>query len=286
MHIARFTRPLAVAGISAIAILTAAAGATPSASASTTLYTAPPVIGTSPASCLTTYCFLDDGNWAGYQNTTISTTSVTFLHVQASFSVPSVNCTKTATGYASQAAALGGKNNTSGLEAAGVTSQCVSGTASYEAWWETYPDPQTAEFSVNPGDAIAATVTYDNTAGTHDGQYELTLTDQTSGQSFSVWESCAATTCLNTAAEVGSAAPSDASSGTNGSILALADYGAANFVGASVTESSGTVVGLTSSTSTLANQLSQVSATTNDFLASPGTIYGGEAFSDTWKNAS
>jgi hypothetical protein len=121
MHIARFTRPLAVAGISAIAILTAATGATPAAGASTTLYTAPPVIGTSPGSCLTTYCFVDDGNWAGYQNTTLSTTSVTFVHVQASFSVPSVNCTKTATGYASQAAALGGKNNTSGLDAVPLT---------------------------------------------------------------------------------------------------------------------------------------------------------------------
>ena len=65
-------------------------------------------------------------------------------------------------------------------------------------------------------------MTYDNTTGTHDGQYELTLTDQTSGQSFSVWESCAATTCLNTAAEAGSG---------------------------------------------------------------PGTLYAGEAFSDTWKNA-
>lgn len=281
-------RPLAVAGLSAITILApAAANAAPPATAPSALYTAPFVMGVSPGSCLETYCFLDGGNWAGYGISSSSTSSTTFIHVQANFSVSSVNCTKTATGYAGQAAGLGGGvNNTSGLESDGVTAKCVSGAASYKAWWETYPDPQTDVFSVHPGDAIAADVAYDNSAGTHEGQYEFTLTDQTTGKSFSRWKSCAATTCLNTSAEVVSLAPSESSNGAGSSILPLADYGAANFVGANVTEQSGSTVGFLISSSTIADQFTQVSTSTADILATTSTLYGGEAFSTTWDDAS
>jgi hypothetical protein len=285
MHLARLLRPLAVAGLSAITMLApAAANATPQATAGSALYTAPFVQGVSPASSQQSYFFLDGGNWAGYE---INSSSTTFINVQANFSVPSVNCTKTATGYASQAAGLGGGiNNSSGLESDGVTAACVSGAASYKAWWETYPDPQTDTFSVHPGDAITADVAYDGTAGTHEGQYHFTLTDQTTGKSFSKWKSCAATTCLNTSAEVVSVAPSDSSNGAGSSILPLADYGAANFVGASVTEQNGQTAGFLISSSAIANQITQVSATTNDILATPSTLYGGEAFSNTWDAAS
>jgi hypothetical protein len=285
MHLARLLRPLAVAGLSAVTILApATANAAPQATAPPALYTAPFVLGVSPADCQPTYCFLDGGNWAGYG---INSSSTTFIHVQANFSVPSVNCTKTATGYAGQAAGLGGGiNSTSGLESDGVTAACVGGAASYKAWWETYPDPQTDTFSVHPGDAITANVAYDGTAGTHEGQYHFTLTDQTTGKSFSKWKSCAATTCLNTSAEVVSVAPSDSSNGAGSSILPLADYGAANFVGASVTEQNGQTAGFLISSSAIANQITQVSATTNDILATPSTLYGGEAFSNTWDAAS
>jgi hypothetical protein len=284
MHLARLLRPLAVAGLSAITVLApAAANAAPQATAPSALYTAPPVVGVSPPICEATYCFLDTGNWAGYE---VSSTSTTFINVQANFSVPSVNCTKTATGYAGQATGLGGINNSSGLESDGVTVQCVSGAASYKAWWETYPDPQTDVFAVHPGDAITAEVSFDNTAGTHEGQYQFILTDQTTGKSFSLWKSCAATTCLNTSAEVGSLAPSHSSNGAGSSILPLADYGAANFVGATATEQSGQTTGFLISSSVFADQLSQVSATTYHTLAEPSPLYGGEAFSNTWVAAS
>jgi hypothetical protein len=294
MHIARPLRALAVAGISAVTILAGTAAiAGPAASSPSALYTAPPVQGVSPAACEgvsgSAMCFLDSGNWAGY-SATADPPSTSFINAQVSYSVPSVNCKATATGYVSTWAGIGGfshgAGNGTGLEADGVTAHCAGGTPSYRAWWETYPKPQTDVFSVNPGDAISSDVSYDNSQGVHHGQYHLSLTDQTTGRRFSLWRSCAAPKCLNTSAEVISSAPSDAHNGLASSILPLADYGAANFEGARITNQRGQAGGFTSTAWPVFFQVSQQGLSSGRNLATPGPLYGGQAFANTWQHAS
>ena len=289
MHIARPLRLLAVAGISAITILAGTAAiAGPAASSPSALYTAPPVQGISPAACTgvsgSAMCFLDTGNWAGY-SAIADGSSTSFINAQVSFSVPSVNCTATATGYVSHWAGLGGfshgAGNGTGLEADGVTAHCAGGAPSYHAWWETYPKPQANVFRVNPGDAISSDVSYDNSSGVHKGQYHLTLTDQTTGRGFSLWRSCAASKCLNTSAEVISSAPSDASNGLASSILPLADYGAANFEGARITNQRGHAGGFISRAWPIFFQVTQQKLSSGVTLATPGPLYGGQAFANT-----
>jgi hypothetical protein len=288
MNHARLLRPLAAAVIT----LAIGAAAAPAEAASPALYTAPPVPGPSPGGCGSlsgsTECFLDDGNWAGYLAVG-SWSGASFINVQASFSVPSLNCATTAAGYAGQGVGLGGygfgASNGTGVESAGVTAQCVSGSPSYQARWETYPQPETDAFTVNPGDAIAAQVSFDITADAHQNQYHFTLTDTTTGQGFSVWQPCAASACLNSSAEVMSSASSGANDGKGASILPLADYGAGNFEGASLTDHSNQSGGFISSAWPTIYELTQISAG-GTMLATSGSLYGGQAFSDAWKAAS
>lgn len=139
---------------------------------------------------------------------------------------------------------------------------------------------------MNPGDAISTDVSYDISSDAHQGQYHFTLTDTTTGQSFSLWEPCAASTCLNSSAEVMSSAPSQASDGKASSVLPLADYGAANFEGASMTDHSRQSGGFISSAWPTFYQTVQASVSSGAVLATPGSLYGGQAFSNAWRHAS
>lgn len=120
----------------------------------------------------------------------------------------------------------------------------------------------------------------------HKGQYHVTLTDRTTGRRFSLWRSCAAPRCLNTSAEVISSAPSDANIGLAGSILPLADYGAANFVGATITNQRGQAGGFISRAWPVFWQVNQEGLSSGHTLATPGPAYGGQAFANTWQRAS
>src|SRR5581483_8004458 len=121
MNHARLLRPLPAAAITLAAITLAGGGAaaavSPAQAASPALYTAPPVPGPSPGGCTgvsgSSECFLDDGNWAGYLAVG-SWSGASFINVQASFSVPSLNCAKTAAGYAGQGVGLGGYGSGAG----------------------------------------------------------------------------------------------------------------------------------------------------------------------------
>jgi hypothetical protein len=279
MHIARFTRPLAVAGISAVTILACvAASGTPRATAasSSALYTTPLIVSTTGS----TNSLLYGPDWAGYVATG-STSSASFVTARTTFTVPSVNCTKTPNGYVSQWAGLDGlgynDGSSSSVEAAGVTAECVSGVASYNAWWETYPDPQTSVFSVNAGDTLAVFVRYNTTTSGGADKYNFTIDDQTTGQSVDLLESCAATACLNSSAEVVTSIPSDAVGVNQSNIQALADYATANFEQIGVTNSADQTGGF-SSTAWVDHEALLVNPSTLASLAGTGTLYGGEAF--------
>jgi len=181
-------------------------------------------------------------NWAGYVGVR---SGITFRFVSAHFYVPYLDCTgvtKSNPTYSSHWVGLDGflaGSNT--VEQTGVLAACYPDqnnvvTPTYDAWYEKYPNPPVySAITVRPGDAITASVYFSSSKKT----FTFTLADGTSGKHFTVVGKCpVSATCARSSAEVISEAPSN---GTN--VLPLADYQAASFVGASLTDSTGTKKG-------------------------------------------
>jgi hypothetical protein len=229
-------------------------------------------------------------NWSGYVATG-TWSGAQFRYVQATFTVPSLNCAA-APGTSAAPATVGdwvgidgvGYNfsPSSTVEQDGIVGQCVSGVAQYAAWWENYPNaPTYPTLAISPGDAVEADVYYNAARTAAQGQYNFTLTDVTTGQSFNTpWEKCGASSCANSSAEVITEAPT----GTSG-ILPLADYGISNFENIAMTDKAGQRAGITSSNWKSTDVVMQNSAQTAD-LSTAGPLFGGEAFSTFWKAAS
>src|SRR5215470_1125656 len=155
------------------------------------------------------------GNWAGYLALPGGSTT-SFKQVVADYTVPSANCNGGGVGtgdaFAYHWIGLDGWGNGT-VEQDGVADFCEGGSASYYAWWEMFPNGINLVFQVSPGDAISSRVTYNG-----GGNYTLFLNDHTSGQSFSLSESCP-TTCPNNSSE-------DITEGySTGPWLGTADYG-------------------------------------------------------------
>jgi hypothetical protein len=285
MHTARLLRPLAVAAsVAALAMFAAApAGAAASSPSPTKVVHTHPIMLVPGAS--TTGSTVDSFNWAGYA-TLPAHSGASFRFVKSTFTVPSVNCSTTPSSFSVHWVGLDGINEGANgtVEQDGVESDCSGSTPAYTAWWETFPGNtiQTA-FTLNAGDAVTASV-YFNTGSSHHDMYNIVLKDVTSGHGFNLWESCGASSghkCLNASAEVISEAPSS----TTG-ILPLADYGIMNYVNIGVTDKSGQKGGITSSNwkDDEIIQVSQPKGTAT--LATPGSLFGSQAFSNTWKQES
>jgi Peptidase A4 family len=211
------------------------------------------------------------GNWSGYVALPESGKAKSFKYVSASYSVPSVNCSVTNYAFSYHWVGLDGWTDGT-VEQDGVGSFCVSGTPTYFAWYEMYPAGVSEEFSVNPGDAITSSVTYDGS-----GKYTLELTDQTSGQSFDTQEKCGST-CANSSAEVitegYTSAPYD---GT-------ADFGEEHYDTAKVQSAGGTLGGLTSTHWSTIESIA-LGGTTGDIDTEPGPLFKAtkeSAFPITW----
>jgi hypothetical protein len=283
MHTARLLRPLAVgasvAALAMFAALPAGASAASSASSphSSKIVQVHPMIRTPGASTSGT---VTSGNWAGYAALP-QHSGGKFRYVAATFTVPSVNCSTTPTSLSVHWVGLDGFNSST-VEQDGVESDCDGSTPAYSAWWETFPGNsiQTV-FSLNAGDAVTASVFFNTGSGTHHDQYNLVLTDITSGQSFNKWESCASgSTCENNSAEIISEAPSNSTG-----ILPLADYGLESFVNVKVHDKSDQKGGISSS-NWKHDKIIQFNNTSKDTLATPSVLFGSHAFSNTWKNVS
>ena len=113
-------------------------------------------------------------NWSG-----LAVTGETYTQVAGSWKVPTVIPTPS-NRYASDWAGIGGFNSNDLIQA-GTSEQYVSGHASYNAWTEILPAPETVipSFPVHPGDAITVDIT--NTSGV---AWKIVVTDSTSGKSF------------------------------------------------------------------------------------------------------
>jgi hypothetical protein len=279
MHTARLLRPLAVAAsVAALAMFAALpAGATAASSPhSSKIVQVHPMIRTPGAS--TSGSTVTSGNWAGYAALP-QHSGGQFRFVEATFTVPSVNCTTTPSSFSVHWVGLDGFSSST-VEQDGVESDCSGTTPEYSAWWETFPGNsiQTV-FSLNAGDAVTASVFFDTGSGTHHDQYNIVLTDVTSGQSFSKWENCGASSCKNNSAEIISEAPS-----SNG-VLPLADYGIESFVNVKVHDKSDQKGGISSSNWKHA-KIIQFNGTSGDTLATPSSLFGSHAFSNIWRDVS
>ncbi len=150
-------------------------------------------------------------NWSGYA---VTGPAGSVTDAKGSWIVPAVTCTA-ATTYSSFWVGIDGYNSGT-VEQTGTDSDCVSGKPQYYAWYEFYPKKSRSSIKVNPGDKITAEIT-----GTAKGGFKVTLTDVTSGQSFS--ETGKVAQAQGSSAEWIAEAPS------SGGILPLANFGTVSF---------------------------------------------------------
>jgi lipoprotein signal peptidase len=121
-------------------------------------------------------------NWSGYVDV-----DATFTAVSASWTVPTITCTRGQTAYSAHWIGIDG--DTSGtVEQDGTEADCISGSPSYDAWYEMYGDNAVDSGyevelspSTNPvshGDSMSASVSVSN------NDWTLSITDSSQGWSY------------------------------------------------------------------------------------------------------
>ena len=185
-------------------------------------------------------------NWSGYA---VSKPKVTFRSVQATFFVPYLNCVKSPGRTMSSAwAGLDGfAGRSHSVEQAGIAADCsATGKASYAAWFEMFPLPQSiVPISIGGGDSVTVQVAYKPT----DKVFSLKLIDNTRGDRFARYRKCPhrkRLRCARGSAEVIAEAPATVSHG-HVVIDHLSDYGAISFAAIQIVDSTGMHGGLLSS---------------------------------------
>jgi hypothetical protein len=195
-------------------------------------------------------------NWAGYA---AAGGAGSFTSVSASWAQPAVSCGGTDT-FSAFWAGLDG-DGTATVEQTGVEADCAGGTATYQGWYELFPNaPVFYANPVQPGDAMSASVVSDG-----GGLFTLTLSDATQG-----WTQATQQTAAN--AQLGSAEViAEAPSGD--SVLPLADFGTVNFTGVTA---DGAPIGNSAGLSELTME-----SAAGTVLAAPSALSSAGAFSVT-----
>jgi len=217
----------------------------------------------------------DSLNWAGYAVT--SNHAGAFSSVSAAWIEPRVNCSGVhGRRLASFWVGLDGANSNS-VEQLGTDSDCDSGTPTYYAWYEMYPNPSVtlpSQYPVKPGDQMTALVSA-NAAGT---SFTLMIKDATAGWNFSTTQTGSG--FARSSAEVIAEAPSSCSI-LFCSEVPLADFGQINYSGSSVINAAGTKGSLASFN---ANEITMSNNGTT--LATPSSLSSdGSSFSVKWDNS-
>jgi hypothetical protein len=172
-------------------------------------------------------------NWAGYVATPNSTTD--FSAVSGEWKQPAARCSDDSSDtYAAFWVGLGGGDeNSDALEQVGTQADCgANGSVSYYAWYELVPSaPVKLSVAIHAGDTVSA-----RTAVNGD-QVTLSLTDHTTGKSWSRTLTMTDATPDTSTAEWIAEAPSECEGGTTGDCtpLPLSDFGTATFTNAYAT---------------------------------------------------
>ncbi len=158
-------------------------------------------------------------NWAGYDATG------GFTSVAATWVEPAVQPGDAGLQAASFWVGLDGDGSAT-AEQIGTAALSRDGQVTCYAWYEMYPQPEAriATLAVVAGDTLSASVVTDG-----HGSYTLTLTDETTGATFSTTQSGAAVT--PSSAEIVAEAPTDASLSR---LIPLAGFDAVAFSGCAV----------------------------------------------------
>lgn len=211
-------------------------------------------------------------NWSGYA---AYGSGVTFTDVKGTWTEPTATCTTGKATYSSFWVGIDGYNSNS-VEQLGTDTDCTSTNApKYYAWYEMYPaaSQTISGFTVHPGDRITAEVA--RSAST----YTLSMTDVTSGQTFSTQKSSSG--LANSSAEWVAEAPS--SCFVTCSVLPLTNFGTVHFRGSYATGN-----GHRGTISDAAWSHDEITMVTNNgtVKAQPsGLNSAGTAFSVTWHHS-
>jgi hypothetical protein len=225
-------------------------------------------------------------NWSGYA---VTGSSGAVTDAKGSWNVPTATCAGTPTGYSSFWVGIDGFSSGS-VEQTGTDSDCVSltgksGTPTYYAWFEFYPNPSyVIEFSrgVQPGDLMTAEVKY---AGQASGfgrrgsgaQFTVTIMDVTKGETYTTTST--APSANESSAEWIAEAPC---CGRRGSTLPLADFGLVQF-----SSGAATVGGSTEAIASFGTNVQEITMVDQSaptvVKAQPSSVSGG-AFSVAWEN--
>ena len=151
-------------------------------------------------------------NWSGYDDATDGP----FTSVTATWTEPAVRPSGAFSDAAFWVGLDGDGSNT--VEQIGSEGYSQGGLRAYDAWYEMYPAPDVSvPLTISPGDVLTGTVDESSP-----GSFTLTLTDQTTGKSFSV-PTTGATAPVS--AEVIVEAPTDQA----GNVVPLANFGIVSF---------------------------------------------------------
>lgn len=157
---------------------------------------------------------VESENWSGY-----AVTGSSFKLAAGSWTVPSVDCSKTPNTYAAFWVGIDGYSSNT-VEQTGTDSDCVGSSPSYYAWYEFYPAGSVliSSITVAPGDQMGAEVTYSGT------EFTIGIKNFTTGKVYQKKSTVAG--AQRSSAEWIAEAPCCTSSG---GILPLADFGTVDF---------------------------------------------------------
>jgi hypothetical protein len=169
-------------------------------------------------------------NWAGYA---VHGSGARFRTATATWRQPSATCLSQTATYSSYWVGIGGYRKTSdALEQIGTELDCsAAGTESSTAWYELVPAAShTIHMTIESGDLMSAAVTVNGDRVT------VVLADRTRGTRFT--RTIVDRSLDLTSAEWIAEAPSQCS-GSDCTVLPLADFGTAHFLSASATTTTG-----------------------------------------------
>lgn len=229
---------------------------------------------------------VQSSNWSGYADT-----NDTYKSVASTWIEPTVDCSSGGVSGGGLLGGLGGGPSTassfwvgldgyssSSVEQIGTDSDCNSGTPSYYAWYEMYPNPSVTlpgQYAVSPGDVMTGWIA-SNPGGT---SFYMALKDATKGWYFSTTQTGSG--FARSSAEVIAEAPS-ACTVLFCSEVALANFGKVNFSAANLIDNGGRQGTLAAFN---ANEITMVSQT-GTTMATPSNLSpDGSAFSVTWNHS-
>jgi hypothetical protein len=209
-----------------------------------------------------------------------------FDAVSGSWSVPSVTCTGTKSNYSAEWVGIDG-DTSSTVEQDGTEADCLSGTPSYDAWYELYGDSSenggleielsTSFYPVVPGDAITASVSETNSVWT------FVLSDVSSHHSNWTYTS-AGITFSAAQSSVAWIVERPELCGRTCSLTSLADFGTTSITDASTTTATLTDAPIYSFSNL---DIEMVNTADTYVLALPSQLgSGGNNFTDAWETAS